>query len=108
MARSSCRAVSRSSTHPLTRNLVVKRSGHGLDSRPSLLPSAPVLGGWLIEHASWHWIFFLNIPLAAFVLIILFWHVPESSSPDPGSVDWLGASIATFGLWALVSGFLES
>jgi MFS family permease len=24
----------------------------------------PVLGGWLIEHASWHWIFFINIPLA--------------------------------------------
>src|SRR5215831_5081831 len=53
----------------------------------------PVFGGWLIEHASWHWIFFLNIPLAAFVLIISFWHVPESRSSDRGSVDWLGASI---------------
>ena len=68
----------------------------------------PVLGGWLIEHASWHWIFFLNIPLAAFVLIISFWHVPESSNPDPGSVDWLGASITILGLAALVYGFLES
>jgi EmrB/QacA subfamily drug resistance transporter len=68
----------------------------------------PVLGGWLIDHASWHWIFLLNIPLAAFVLIISFWHVPESRSSDPGSVDWLGASIATFGLAGLVYGFLES
>lgn len=68
----------------------------------------PVLGGWLIEHASWHWIFFLNIPLAAFVLIISFWHVPEFRSPSPGSIDWLGASIATFGLAGLVYGFLES
>jgi EmrB/QacA subfamily drug resistance transporter len=68
----------------------------------------PVLGGWLIEHASWHWIFLLNIPLAAFVLIISLWHVPESRSPDPGRVDWLGASIATFGLTGLVYGFLES
>ena len=68
----------------------------------------PVLGGWLIEHVSWHWIFFLNIPLAALVLIISFWHVPESRSPDPGSVDWLGASMATFGLAGLVYGFLES
>ncbi len=25
----------------------------------------PVLGGWLIEHASWHWLFFINVPLAA-------------------------------------------
>jgi EmrB/QacA subfamily drug resistance transporter len=68
----------------------------------------PVLGGWLIEHASWHWIFFLNIPLAALAWIISFWHVPESRSPDPGSIDWLGASITILGLAALVYGFLES
>lgn len=68
----------------------------------------PVLGGWLIEHASWHWIFFLNIPLATLVLIVSFWHVPESRSSDPGSVDWLGASMATLGLAGLVYGFLES
>jgi EmrB/QacA subfamily drug resistance transporter len=68
----------------------------------------PVLGGWLIEHVSWHWIFFLNIPLAALVLIISFRHVPESRSSDPGSVDWLGASITILGLAALVYGFLES
>jgi EmrB/QacA subfamily drug resistance transporter len=68
----------------------------------------PVLGGWLVEHASWHWIFFLNIPLAALVLIISIRHVPESRSPDPGSVDWMGASIATLGLAGLIYGFLES
>src|SRR5215472_1434999 len=38
----------------------------------------PVLGGWLIEHASWHWIFFINVPLAVIVLGITLWHVPES------------------------------
>ena len=41
-------------------------------------------------------------------LVITFWHVPESRSPDSGSIDWLGASIATFGLAALVYGFLSS
>jgi EmrB/QacA subfamily drug resistance transporter len=68
----------------------------------------PVLGGWLIEHASWHWIFFINIPLAALVLIISFRHVPESRKSDPGGADWLGASIATLGLAGLVYGFVES
>jgi EmrB/QacA subfamily drug resistance transporter len=68
----------------------------------------PVLGGWLIEHGSWHWIFFINVPLAALALTISLGHVPESRSPDSGSVDWLGASIATLGLAALIYGFLAS
>ena len=38
----------------------------------------PVLGGWLVENASWRWIFFLNVPIAAIILGILFWRVPES------------------------------
>ena len=68
----------------------------------------PVLGGWLIEHVSWHWIFLINIPIAALVLGISFWRVPESRNPHAGNVDWLGASIATLGLAALVYGFLRS
>ena len=68
----------------------------------------PVLGGWLIEHASWHWVFFINIPLAVLVLAISLWHVPESRSSAERSVDWFGAATATLGLAALVYGFLES
>jgi 6-O-methylguanine DNA methyltransferase, DNA binding domain len=40
--------------------------------------------------------------------VISLWHVPESRNPDSGTVDWLGASIATFGLAALIYGFLSS
>lgn len=68
----------------------------------------PVLGGWLIDHASWHWVFFINIPLAALALVISLWHVPESRSSNPDRIDWLGASIVTLGLAALVYGFLET
>src|SRR5690348_16666715 len=38
----------------------------------------PVLGGWLIEHASWRWVFFINLPLAAMVVAISTWRIPES------------------------------
>jgi EmrB/QacA subfamily drug resistance transporter len=68
----------------------------------------PVLGGWLVEHASWHWVFFINVPLAALVLVISLRHVPESRSPDAGRIDWLGAAMVTLALAALTYGFLES
>ena len=68
----------------------------------------PVLGGWLIEHVSWHWVFLINLPIAAVVLGVTMWRVPESRSARRGRVDWLGASIATLGLAALVYGFLRS
>ncbi len=68
----------------------------------------PVLGGWLIEHLSWYWVFFINVPLAVVVLVVSLWRLPESKSPDAAGVDWLGAAIVTLGLAALVYGFLES
>jgi EmrB/QacA subfamily drug resistance transporter len=68
----------------------------------------PVLGGWLIEHASWRWVFFINIPLALAVVAISLWHVPESRSGRPRHVDWLGALIASFGLGGVVNGLIAS
>jgi EmrB/QacA subfamily drug resistance transporter len=68
----------------------------------------PVLGGWLIEHASWHWVFFINVPVAAAVIAISLWHIPESRSSTPQNADWLGASVATVGLAGIVFGFVES
>jgi EmrB/QacA subfamily drug resistance transporter len=68
----------------------------------------PVLGGWLIEHASWHWVFLINLPLAAVVIAISLWHVPESRNVNSRRIDWLGASLATVGLAGLIYGFLES
>ena len=68
----------------------------------------PVLGGWLIQHASWHWVFFINVPIATAVITISFWHVPESRSSAPQKTDWLGAAVATVGLGGIVFGFVES
>src|SRR5271156_268914 len=68
----------------------------------------PVLGGWLIEHASWRWVFFINVPLAAAVIMISLWRVPESRNAAAGHVDWLGALVATVGLGGAVYGFIES
>ena len=68
----------------------------------------PVVGGWLVEHASWRWIFFMNLPLAVAVTVISYWRVPESRSSDSGPIDWIGAGLITLGLSGIIVGFLES
>jgi EmrB/QacA subfamily drug resistance transporter len=68
----------------------------------------PVLGGWLIEHASWRWVFFINLPLAGAVILISLWRVPESRSSVAKHLDTLGALIVTIGLGGFVFGLIES
>src|SRR5437879_2203572 len=69
----------------------------------------PVLGGWLIEHASWRWAFFINIPIAAAVLVITLWRVPESRATNAvRHLDYSGATLATLGLGGLVYAFIMS
>jgi EmrB/QacA subfamily drug resistance transporter len=68
----------------------------------------PVLGGWLVENASWRWVFFLNLPLAAAVVLISLRGVPESRDQDARRLDYPGAVLATVGLGALVFGLIEA
>jgi len=69
----------------------------------------PVLGGWLVEHVSWRAAFFINLPLAAVVLLIAITCVPESTAGDANPrLDWRGALLTVAGLGGIVFAFLES
>jgi EmrB/QacA subfamily drug resistance transporter len=68
----------------------------------------PLLGGWLIDHASWRWVFFLNAPLAAAVLALCWWRVPESRDEQAAPhLDLAGAGLAVAGLGGLTFGLIE-
>jgi EmrB/QacA subfamily drug resistance transporter len=58
----------------------------------------PIIGGWLIEHASWHWIFLINLPLGIAAMVYA-WVVLEKDAPQPSeSFDFLGMALMSPGL----------
>jgi EmrB/QacA subfamily drug resistance transporter len=68
----------------------------------------PVAGGWLIEHASWSWIFLVNVPFVVATLAASHWLVPESRDPAAPALDFGGFALSTAGLTALVWAIIEA
>jgi EmrB/QacA subfamily drug resistance transporter len=69
----------------------------------------PVLGGWLVQHGSWRWVFFINLPVAAVVLALTAFRVPESRSPERShtDLDWTGALLVACGLGGIAIALTE-
>ncbi|WP_414654834.1 MFS transporter [Iamia sp.] len=68
----------------------------------------PFLGGWLVEVASWRWVFLLNLPLAVVVVVVGLRHLPESRDPTVvGRPDLAGAALGVLGLAGATYGLIE-
>jgi EmrB/QacA subfamily drug resistance transporter len=68
----------------------------------------PLLGGALIDGASWRWIFLINVPLVIVVLILTAKAIPHTGSRQEGArVDFLGAFLCATGLGGVVFALIE-
>ena len=68
--------------------------------------TGPSFGGWLIEVASWRFVFLINLPFAVAVIAVALRHVPESADPDAiPRIDATGALLGAAGLAAVTYGF---
>jgi EmrB/QacA subfamily drug resistance transporter len=68
----------------------------------------PFLGGWLVQYASWRWVFLINLPLAVITVLVAQRHVPETKDPEsvPG-FDFLGAGLGIVGLGGVTFALIQ-
>jgi EmrB/QacA subfamily drug resistance transporter len=72
------------------------------------LPIGPILGGWLLTHYWWGWVFLMNVPVALIGLLAGLALVPESRAPVRPGLDLVGMVSSTAGLMAVTYGFIEA
>ncbi len=68
----------------------------------------PFIGGWLVEHASWRWVFLINAPLTVVIVYLTLRHVPESRGTSAtGRLDIAGAVLGVLALGGLTYALVE-
>jgi EmrB/QacA subfamily drug resistance transporter len=63
----------------------------------------PVVGGAITQGVSWHWIFWINVPIGIVAIALAYFRLPESKGPGR-SIDLVGVGLASIGLVGIVWG----
>jgi len=72
------------------------------------LPLGPILGGWMLTHFWWGWMFLINVPIVIAAIAVVFLLVPESRASVKPQLDAVGVLFSTIGLVALSYGLIRS
>jgi len=71
--------------------------------------AGPLFGGWLVQAVSWRAVFYINLPIAAITLMIVWFSMPpDSTKKNAGRIDWGGTFLVTTALAALTYGMIEA
>jgi EmrB/QacA subfamily drug resistance transporter len=71
-------------------------------------PIGPILGGWLLTHYWWGWVFLMNVPVALIGLLAVLVLVPESRAPIRPALDIVGVVLSVAGLAGMTYGFIRA
>ncbi|GLB49278.1 MFS transporter [Neptunitalea sp. Y10] len=64
----------------------------------------PFLGGFFTTYFTWHWIFFVNVPLGIIAILLTFKYIPKSTQHFKKKLDWVGFLLSGIGLLAFMIG----
>ena len=69
----------------------------------------PFTGGWLTDNLSWHWIFYVNLPIGLIALAVIGRLLPSiHHAPKDARIDWLGVATLVLGLVPILIGFTQA
>jgi EmrB/QacA subfamily drug resistance transporter len=67
----------------------------------------PIVGGILVDHLDWRWVFYINIPICAAALALSIWKITDPTERRQAALDWRGVLLAVPGIVIAIYGLEE-